>query len=108
MDAVAVTTGPVGGGKPPLAERGGGLRPLPDRPEPWNAALAEAGAAVGFRRWSDEAIRLALAAYWTRSGRPPTAEDFRTSEWRGPTASTLRRRYGSVERAWQALGPVPA
>jgi Helix-turn-helix domain of resolvase len=79
-----------------------------DRPDRWNAALAEAGAAVRFRRWSDEAIRLALAAYWTRSGCPPTAEDLRASEWRGPTASTLRRRYGSVERAWQALGPVPA
>jgi hypothetical protein len=79
-----------------------------DRPDPWNAALADAGAAVGFRRWSDEAIRFALAAYWTRSGRPPTAEDLRTSEWRGPTVSTLRRRYGSVERAWQALGPAPA
>jgi hypothetical protein len=79
-----------------------------DRPDPWNAALADAGAAVGFRRWSDEAIRLALADYWTRSGCPPTAEDLRASEWRGPTASTLRRRYGSVERAWQALGPVPA
>ena len=79
-----------------------------DRPDRWNAALAEAGAAVGFRRWSDEAIRLALAAYWTRSGCPPTAEDLRASEWSGPTASTLRRRYGSVERAWQALGPVPA
>jgi Homeodomain-like domain len=79
-----------------------------DRPDPWNAALAEAGAAVGFRRWSDEAIRFALAAYWTRSGRAPTAEDLRTPEWPGPTASTLRRRYGSVERAWQALGPVPA
>ncbi len=79
-----------------------------DRPDPWNAALAEAGAAVGFRRWSDDAIRFALAAYWTRSGRPPRAEDLRTSEWRGPTASTLRRRYGGVEHAWQALGPVPA
>jgi len=79
-----------------------------DRPDPWNAALAEAGAAVGFRRWSDEAIRFALAAYWTRSGRAPTAEDLRTPEWPGPTASTLRRRYGSVEGAWQALGPVPA
>lgn len=79
-----------------------------DRPDPWNAALAEAGASVGFRRWSDEAIRFALAAYWTRSGRAPTAEDLRTPEWPGPTASTLRRRYGSVERAWQALGPVPA
>ncbi len=79
-----------------------------DRPDPWNAALAEAGATVGFRRWSDEAIRFALAAYWTRSGRAPTAEDLRTPEWPGPTASTLRRRYGSVERAWRALGPVPA
>jgi hypothetical protein len=79
-----------------------------DRPDPWNAALAEAGAAVGFRRWSDEAIRFALAAYWTRSGRPPTPEDLRTSEWSGPTVSTLRRRYGSVDAAWRALGPVPA
>ena len=78
-----------------------------DDPNPWNAALADAGAAIRFRRWSDDAIRSALAAYWARTGRPLTADDVRVADWRGPTASTLRRRYGSVERAWQALGPVP-
>ena len=79
-----------------------------DRANPWNAALADAGARIRFRRWSDDAIRSALAAYWTRTGRPPAAGDVRAPEWRGPAASTLRRRYGSVERAWHALAPVPA
>ena len=37
--------------------------------------------AGGFRRWSDEAIRFALAAYWTRSGRAPAAE-VSQPEWR--------------------------
>jgi hypothetical protein len=79
-----------------------------NHPDPWNAALADAGASIRFRRWSDDAIRSALAAYWTRTGRPLNADDLRAPDWNGPTASTLRRRYGSVERAWQALGPVPA
>ncbi len=75
---------------------------------PWNAALADAGARVRFRRWSDDAIRSALAAYWTRTGRPPTADDVGAPGWYGPAASTLRRRYGSVEGAWRALAPAPA
>ena len=79
-----------------------------DRDDPWNAALADAGVAVRFRRWSDDAIRAALAAYWTRTGRPLAAEDLDASDWHGPTASTLKRRYGSVEQAWRTLGPVPA
>jgi hypothetical protein len=79
-----------------------------DRADPWNAALVDAGVTVRFRRWNDDAIRAALAAYWTRTGRPPTAGDLRTPDWHGPTASTLRRRYGSIARAWRALGPVPA
>lgn len=79
-----------------------------DRDDPWNSALADAGVAVRFRRWSDDAIRAALAAYWTRTGRPLAAEDLDASDWHGPTASTLKRRYGSVEQAWRTLGPVPA
>jgi hypothetical protein len=79
-----------------------------DRADPWNAALVDAGVGVRFRRWNDDAIRSALAAYWTRTGRPPAAGDLQTPEWQGPTASTLRRRYGSIARAWRALGPVPA
>lgn len=76
--------------------------------DPWNAALADAGAEARLRRWSDEAIRAALAAFWTRTGHPPTPEDLRARHWHGPSQRTLRRRFGSVERAWRALGPVPA
>jgi hypothetical protein len=82
-------------------------RALDDRHDPWNAALAEAGAVARFRRWSDDAIRAALAGFWARTGRPPTAADLRDPTWEGPGASTLRRRYGGVAAAWRALGPVP-
>lgn len=75
---------------------------------PWNAALADAGASLRFQRWSDEAIRAALAEFWMRTGRAPAPEDLRTTDWPGPTTRTLRRRYGSLERAWSTLGPVPA
>lgn len=75
---------------------------------PWNAALSDAGAAVRFRRWSDDSIRSALAVFWMRTGRSLTTGDMQASQWHGPTLSTLRRRFGSVERAWEALGPVPA
>ncbi len=78
-----------------------------DYRNPWNAALVDAGASVRFQRWSDETIRAALASFWTRTGRAPALADLRTPSWRGPTARTLRRRYGTLERAWQALGPVP-
>lgn len=74
---------------------------------PWNAALADAGAPVRFQRWNDEAIRAALADFWTRTGRAPAPADLRTTSWHGPTSRTLRRRYGGLEIAWQALGPVP-
>ena len=74
---------------------------------PWNAALIDAGASVRFQRWSDEAIRAALADLWTRTGRAPRPQDLCTSNWHGPTLRTLRRRYGSLERAWGTLGPVP-
>ncbi len=74
---------------------------------PWNAALVDAGAPVRFRRWSDDAIRAALADFWTHTGRPPSMTDLDTDDWSGPTANTLRRRYGGTERAWAILGPVP-
>ncbi len=74
---------------------------------PWNAALLDAGAGLRGRRWSDEAIRYALAGFWTRTGRPPSSADLRATDWQGPSGRTLCRRYGSLERAWQALGPVP-
>jgi hypothetical protein len=78
-----------------------------DHLNPWNAALLDAGAAVRFQRWSDDAIRATLAEFWTRTGRVPAPADLRTSSWHGPTATTLRRRFGSLGRAWDALGPVP-
>lgn len=74
---------------------------------PWNAALVDAGATVRFQRWSDDAVRAALADFWTRTGRAPGPADLRTTSWQGPGPKTLRRRYGSLERAWAALGPVP-
>ena len=64
---------------------------------------------IRFRRWSDDAIR--VGARRLLDAHRPSADGRRpagTPDWHGPTASTLRRRYGSVERAWQALGPVPA
>jgi hypothetical protein len=76
--------------------------------DPWNAALRDAGAPVRFRRWSDEAVRAALAGFWARTGRPPVPADLRTPSWEGPTAKTLRRRCGSLGRAWMVLGPVPS
>ena len=75
--------------------------------DPWNAALADAGAEIRFRRWSDDAIRAALAGFWARTARAPRAADLRTDAWQGPTAATIRRRYGTIERAWDLLGPVP-
>jgi hypothetical protein len=78
-----------------------------DYRNPWNAALTEAGAAVRFQRWSEDAIRAALADFWTRTGRAPSNADLGTSAWNGPGARTLRRRYGGVTCAWTMLGPVP-
>ena len=74
----------------------------------WNAALGDAGAQLRFQRWSDESIRRALAEFWMATGRAPTPADLRAAGWHGPTAKTLRRRYGGVELAWEALGPVPS
>lgn len=79
-----------------------------EHPDPWNAALLDAGASVRIRRWSDDAIRAVLAGFWTRTGHRPSIADVQSPKWEGPSGRTLRRRYGSLERAWQALGPVPA
>ncbi|HEY1510459.1 MAG TPA: helix-turn-helix domain-containing protein [Solirubrobacteraceae bacterium] len=79
-----------------------------DHADPWNAALADAGAQVRFRRWSDDAIRASLAGFWARTARPPVAADLLDEAWQGPTGPTIKRRYGSIERAWDVLGPVPA
>ena len=109
MDAVA-SVAPARGR--PRARAGRARRssatPTTNTRDPWNAALVDAGAQPRFRRWSDEAIRAALAEFWTRTGRALTADDLRAPDWHGPTSSTLRRRYGGVERAWETLGPVPA
>jgi hypothetical protein len=78
-----------------------------DRDDPWNAALADAGVVARFRRWSDDAVRAALAGFWARTGRPPIPADLRDPAWEGPGAPTLRRRFGGVAAAWSALGPVP-
>jgi hypothetical protein len=78
-----------------------------DYRNPWNAALLDAGAPVRFQRWSDEEVRGALAEFWTGTGRPPAMTDLNTARWHGPTLSTLRRRFGGLERAWERLGPVP-
>jgi hypothetical protein len=79
-----------------------------ERENPWNAALADAGADVCFRRWSDDAVRAALATFWARTGRAPEAADLRDPAWQGPCAPTLRRRYGGLAAAWRVLGPAPA
>lgn len=79
-----------------------------EREDPWNAALADAGADVCFRRWSDDAVRAALATFWARTGRAPEAADLRDPAWQGPCAPTLRRRYGGLAAAWRVLGPAPA
>jgi hypothetical protein len=78
-----------------------------DYRNPWNTALLDAGAAVRFKRWSDDAIRAALAEFWTRTGRAPVAADLQTTNWHGPTSQTLRRRYRGLAMAWSKLGPVP-
>jgi hypothetical protein len=79
-----------------------------DRADPWNAAFVDAGVTVRFQRWSDDAVRAALAGFWARTGRAPTLADLHDAAWDGPRASTLRRRYGGVAAAWRALGPAPA
>jgi hypothetical protein len=78
-----------------------------DEPEPWNTALADAGVQRRFRRWSDDSIRAALADFWVRAGRVPGPPDLRTEHWTGPHTVTVRRRYGTLDRAWQILGPAP-
>jgi hypothetical protein len=55
----------------------------------------------------DDAIRAALATFWTRTGRPPTNADVADPGWPGPCVQTLRRRFGGLAEAWQRLGPVP-
>jgi hypothetical protein len=78
-----------------------------ERPDPWNAALRDAGADVHLRRWSDDSVRSALADFWVAQGRPPTGDDLGGALWRGPHPATLRRRYGGVDAAWGELGPAP-
>ena len=46
-----------------------------DYRNPWNAAILDAGASIRFQRWSDDAIRAALADFWTRTGRAPVRAD---------------------------------
>lgn len=77
------------------------------RPDPWNAALRDAGAAVRLTRWSDASVRSAMAGFWVQTGRPPRWPDLATDAWQGPHPVTLRRRYGGVAAAWSALGPAP-
>jgi predicted transcriptional regulator len=76
-------------------------------PNPWNAALVDAGLEVRFRRWSDDEIRAALARFWIETGRAPRSPDLCSSHWHGPHAATVRRRYGSIAAAWERLGPTP-
>jgi hypothetical protein len=78
-----------------------------ERPDPWNAALRDAGAGVHLRRWSDDSVRSALADFWVAHGRPPTSDDLTSAHWNGPHAATLRRRFGGVAGAWGELGPAP-
>jgi DNA-binding transcriptional ArsR family regulator len=81
--------------------------PYAERPDPWNAALRDAGAGVHLRRWSDDSVRSALADFWVAHGRPPTSDDLTSAHWNGPHAATLRRRFGGVAGAWGELGPAP-
>jgi len=74
----------------------------------WNAALIEAGQPVRFVRWSDARIRSSLAGFWALRGRLPSPDDLDGPFWTGPSAWTLRRRFGGVEVAGRALAPVPA
>jgi hypothetical protein len=78
-----------------------------DCTDPWNGALRDAGARARHRHWSDAAIRLALANVWTQLGRPPSPADLHGPVWDGPSSETLRRRCGSLARAWNYLGPAP-
>ena len=81
-----------------------------DYRNPWNAAILDAGASIRFQRWSDDAIRAALADFWTRTGRAPVSARicWTSRTGAGPTSRTMQRRYGGIERAWATLGPVPA
>lgn len=79
-----------------------------DRENPWNSALADAGADIRFRRWTDASLRTALARFWIETGRQPHSSDLAAGVWDGPHPATLRRRYGSVHAAWRTLGPAPA
>ncbi len=78
-----------------------------DYRNPWNAALVDAAESVRFQRWSDDAIRGALADFWTRTGRAPAPADLSTEEWRGPTSRTLQRRYEASSERGPRSGRFP-
>ena len=61
-----------------------------------------------FVRWSDARIRSSLAGFCALTGRLPSPDDLDGPLWTGPSARTLRRRFGGVEEAGLALAPVPA
>ena len=62
-----------------------------------------------FRRWSDDAVRAALAGFWARTGSsPPAAADLRDDAMAGTDgADDQSAAMARIERAWDALGPVP-
>jgi hypothetical protein len=62
-----------------------------DDPDPWNAALVDAGAEVRLRRWSEAGVRGALVGFWVDTGRAPQRSDL-LADWEGPHPETLRRR----------------
>jgi hypothetical protein len=78
-----------------------------DLPEPWNAALRDAGVGISLRRWSDDSVRSALAEFWVQTARSPRPADLTDAAWHGPHSATLRRRYGGLDAAWSVLGPAP-
>lgn len=88
----------------------------------WNAAVQAAGfRPVGpgqrrvrreaeldrARRWSHARVLLVIRAWTTVHGRPPYADEWRSAGPGRPTTATVRRRFGSWNRAMLAAGYVP-
>ena len=83
------SVGEAGGSRPPQSE--GGVIPalIPERPPS--------------RRWTNDEILGAIRAWVGEHGRPPAWEEWNATNFR-PSASTVRRRFGSWRRGLRAAG----
>lgn len=77
----------------------------------WPAALAAAGLRAHVlrrARWDRAAILAAVHRFQGEHGRPPRTADFAVSDERLPDPGTVRRYFGSWDRALAAAQPDPS